>query len=106
MRRYAFLQCIRCRHFHPKSQFLAVLERAPAFATGAYIGICKAGDPPEWIVWQSLEWAANRMGLCPDRDPLPLAKPECPFYDTTVTSSVKHYPETCVYHGTAVCPRD
>jgi len=45
------------------------------------------------------------MGLCPDREPLPLAKPQCPFYDTSVASSVRPYPENCVYHGTALCPR-
>ena len=105
MRRYAFLQCFRCRHFRPKSLLPQPALAGPAFATPVYIGICAAAEPGEWIVWQSLEWAANHMGLCPDRPPPPAVKPECPLYDLSVASSIKPYPDACIYHGTPACPK-
>ena len=106
MRRFAFLQCVRCLHFHPKQ--LHVLPSpggAAAFATAAYVGICKAAEPPEWVVWQSLEWAASKTGSCPDCQPRPPLNPGCPLGDLTASTAGLPYPQACVYHATGACPK-
>jgi len=105
MRRYAFLQCIGCRHFKNKGLFSQPGQSGPAFTTAAYVGICKAPERPEWIVWQSLEWSVDHMGQCPDREPLANPHPDCPLYDFTSDSLSEPYPKTCVYHDTSACPR-
>jgi len=104
MRRFAFLQCVRCRHFQPKQLFSYSPEAGPAFRSAAYVGICKAGEPPEWIVWQSLEWAAS-TAVCPDRQPRPEFNPGCSLCDLTPSSATLPYPQACVYHDTSACPK-
>lgn len=78
-----------------------------AFHTGAVVGMCMAGERPQWLVWKSLEYAANHAGSCFEREPedeLAELRPRCAFYDFTADSGAREYPKDCVYYGQPNCP--
>lgn len=105
MRTFAFLQCGCCKNFQPKSAALAAGHGlGPAFQTAAFVGVCRAAVPPEWLVWKSIEAAASLATSCADRTPVETDPPLCTLHDFTPESGTKSYPKNCVYYSLPSCP--
>lgn len=100
-RPFGFLSCLGCRFFLPKRSHLSVVGET---ANPAFVGFCTCTDDVRWTVWRGLERAVELSAGCPDREPRLVESPRCRLFEATTDSSIKSYPESCVYYQTAACP--